>query len=231
MLKGILKISMIMCLGCQSTSNNDVFVDVKTTPIVVASEKTQDVNYKVRVEIVLAGEDIGAYPELFETFIKSVQEWANVIPIEAIIMVPEIGNSVTTQDIRNERDGVVRVNFSHNILSNNNNDDNNLGIWYPSTRIICLDLDDMYKDNIFNEDLARAVSLHELGHMFGLPHIGNAGELIIEVGDITVTSGAELMMMHPTIPKDLKNIVISKMEADLARRYMTTAFLLDSQDF
>ena len=144
-------------------------------------------------------------------------------------MVPEEGSTVTASDIRKERRGVVMVNFTHNIPSKEN--ENNLGIWFPNVRVMNLDLDDMYIEDIFNTDLARAVSLHEIGHMFGLPHIGNTGELNVQVGDLIVPQGAEFMMMHPQIPSNTKDVVISRMEADYAKRYLLTVFSYDAQNF
>lgn len=230
MLKRILVIGLafvVLNLGCQSVPG-EVLTDVKTTPTVIAGRQDEEA-YKVRVEIVLSYADVQAYPELFQAYVGALQEWANVLPVEFIVMVPEEGSTVTTSDIRRERRGVVMVNFTHNIPSKE--DQNNLGIWFPKVRVMNLDLDDMYIGGIFNASLARAVSLHELGHMFGLPHIGNTGELNIQVGDLTVNHGAEFMMMHPQIPGKTENVVISRMEAEYAKRYLLTVFSYDAQNF
>lgn len=233
MLKGILTASMtflVLSLGCQSIPDKVLAEpNGQAIPTVIAGQQDQDIAYKVRVELVFSEADVKAYPELFQAFIGALQEWANVIPVEAIMMVPEKGSTVTTEDLRRERYGIAMVNFTHNIPSKDKQ--NNLGVWFSNVRVINLDLDDMYPNDIFDVDMARAVSLHELGHMFGLPHIGNRGELDIKVGDLTVASGAESMLMHLEIPSDLKHVAISKMEMEYARRYLLTVFSDQVQNF
>lgn len=227
MLKCIL-VAIVLSLGCQSPQH-DVLTDVQTTPTVIAGRQDQDVEFRIRVEIVLSYADVQAYTELFQAYVGALQEWANVVPVEFIVMVPEKDSPVTATDIRKERRGVVIVNFTHNIPSKD--DENNLGIWFPNVRVMNLDLEDMYFGGVFNVDMARAVSLHEIGHMFGLPHIGNTGELNVKVGDLIVPHGAEFMMMHPQIPSNTKNVVISRMEAEYAKRYLLTVFAYDVQNF
>jgi predicted Zn-dependent protease len=202
------------------TTHSEVLPDVKPSPMIIAGKQDQDLEYKVRVEFVFSADDVKAYPELFKAFTGAIQEWANVLPIEAVIIVPK--DDVSVVDIRNDRRGVTMVIFTRNIPSKDK--ENNLGVWFYSTATINLDLNDIYPNETFDIDLARAVSLHELGHMFGLPHIGNSGDMNIQAGDLIIKSGAENMMMNPELPADAKSVVISKMEAEYARRYILTVF-------
>ena len=175
---------------------------------------------KTRIEFVFLADDVKTYPDLFETFVLAVQEWAEVVPIEVMVMVPDEDGPVTETDIKRTRHGVILVNFTNNIPSDFGDDDNKLGIWYPTPRILNLDLDDMYKDNVFRKDMARAVSLHEIGHVLGLPHIGNKNSTDILDGDLVIESGAENMLMHPFIPTDYENVKISNLEIAFVRRYL-----------
>jgi len=92
-----------------------------------------------------------------------------------------------------------------------------LGLWEPNNNRMLLDADTLEAD----PDLAYSVCLHELGHMFGVPHVvgytqsAPTGFLVLEEG-----IDARSYVMYPHNVKDQKQDKLSPVEITMAQQYI-----------
>ena len=170
-------------------------------------------NMHTRVEFVISAKEKLNYPVITRSFTEAVTEWSKYLPIEVAIY--------TTPNGRINRDGVIRVEFS-NIDGKYNSLDNSggiLGRWQAGkTRRLQLDSEDLNG----KPETARKVALHELGHVFGLPHILNKGDDQAHTGDIMLADDAipSSYLMYPSVSMNQHGV--SELEIDRARTYIQT---------
>lgn len=92
-----------------------------------------------------------------------------------------------------------------------------LGIWDPFAKQVLLDADLLEN----NPELAYSVALHELGHMFGLPHLvdmatpATSGWIIVPPGE-----DATSYVMYPRYVSGHGQNVLSQLEIDIARHHL-----------
>jgi hypothetical protein len=92
-----------------------------------------------------------------------------------------------------------------------------LGIWNPFAKSVIIDADLLEND----AELAYSVALHELGHMFGLPHLvdiytpATSGWIIVPDGQ-----EAKSYVMYPTYLMDQKQNQLSALEIGIAKHHL-----------
>ena len=222
MLKNTLLSCMLALLvvnGCScSTMPVEDLAELSLNAPILVSEQLKNNGAVVRVEFALSLEDKNDYPEAFEAFIEAAKEWVLVAPVEIAIIIPTEGQE-TVWSIIGKRPGVLLLDFAPTI-KNTDNDDDLLGTFSWNANTLRLDMGDFYQDGVFNADLAKAVAMHELGHMFGLTHISNSGDGRVEPGGLIVDHGAEKLMMHWSIPTNYVGLKISAVELEYALAYI-----------
>lgn len=207
-------ITLVGC-GCVSDDAGLGQSDDKAPGLVSEELKNNTETALIRVEFVLSLDDKEKYPEAFDAFMEAAGEWAKVLPIEIMMFVPTEGSSVANIVIA--RPGIVILDFVENI--NAPEDTNWLGTFSWATRMLRIDMGDMYSPH-FNSTKAKSVSMHELGHMFGLTHIYNSGDLNADPGSIIVSEGAESLLMAPALSIKNFGAEISDIEAEFALKYV-----------
>jgi len=218
MLKMYALVAFIVLLGgCGCVSTVDSTTKTNSGAPVLVSENLNSNMPAVRVEFVLSRLDRDAYPEAYESFLLAMGEWAAAAPLELVVFVPQAGADTTVASIMRDRPGIILLDFIDEIRAPEGK--NFLGTFSWTARKLQMDMGDFYKPE-FRPDMAKAVALHELGHMFGLTHFYNAGDLEATAGSFIVPEGAETMMMSPNIPRDHSEIGISEVERKQAVKYI-----------
>lgn len=166
-----------------------------------------DVFY-INFEIIALEEQVESYPKTWEMFNEAMNEWAQRIPVRWKILTPEV-------DILSlyNHNGVIVVQ-----LGDLQNDEYGypaglLGLWDPYMKSILLDAERLES----NEDQAFNVSLHEIGHMFGLPHIAEHDEHAF-TGWLVLPEGksGKNYVMYPRASVHPKRKSLSLAEIDIA---------------
>jgi hypothetical protein len=204
--------------GCSGTSVMSEFVPGNDEAPIIVLENLKN-KASLRIEFVLSLADKEEYPEAYAAFMGALAEWAAVTPVEFIVFVPNVEDQMAMGKLISERPGILILDFAPEIRAPD--EENYLGTFSWSSRTLRLDMSDFYKKG-FNPDMAKAVSLHELGHMFGLTHFYNSRSLKAKAGSFIVKEGAEFMMMAPFLPRDYASVKISQVELDRALIYIDT---------
>lgn len=210
-----LVVSLLLGYGCvtptiDSPTSND------QGPTLVSKDLKDNVAL-VRVEFVLSLEDKEKYPEAFEAFKSAVREWVEVVPVEISILIPKKDSDMTVASVVRARRGAIVLDFTSTIWAPAGV--NYLGTFSWHGNKLQLDMGDFYKPE-FNFDLAKVVAMHELGHVFGLTHVYNTGDLRATPGSLIVLSGADKMLMFPSLPRGYEDLKISEAEIEYAIQYV-----------
>ena len=189
------------------------------TPTLQSPPQTSD--YRVRVEFILPEEQIQEFPSVAMAFYDAVSEWAKLIPID-----PVISTSKIDLDHRGVRDGrwdepdVIKVRIV-DLQTYLWSSPEMIGVWFPSSRQLFLD-SDFLSDPAFPQR-ARATAMHELGHVFGLPHVVSRRQIDkVRLGDITLLpeNKPELYTMYHTLTSENVMAVPSALEIQIAKNYI-----------
>lgn len=174
----------------------------------------------VSVEFSLSIQDLQEHPFLVNSFNAAVAEWATHLPIRTTFyfegVLPIIGTSIY-------RNNAIRIGFVDLQSSGYQFDDAIIGIWLPSQSSVLFDLDYFQK----NPGKLYSVALHELGHVFGLPHIinkhdlGSTGYLVLQEGDATD------LVMYPVSFLEKPQNELSDVEIDFASHQVMFIFSLN----
>lgn len=187
-------ITLALLAGCHSQSTK--LPEISADTIVTQENATE---YKIRLEFYIAQEDVDEYPDLVQSFGWALEQWSEVLPIEALVFF---------DDIILSRPSVVTVDFS------NAESDNILGVWFDKPNRIIF----FTKHLIGHNQLTNAVCLHELGHLFGLPHILYPLDARAPAGSI-IADNAETYFMFPQLDDDAPT-KISALEQKIALNYV-----------
>ncbi len=235
-----MKPSVLLCLACVACQSRPEPVDYGfyasefyINGLPTASEEfnagannsiSEGDKFYVAVEVVLHAEQAAKYPVTHEALQMALDEWAKHLPIRLTVYIEDSTPPVPMQpfmwfgtpDYIN-RYGVVEILMDDIQGAPYNRSLGILGLWLPDAKQILLDADTLEA----NPDMAYSVTLHELGHMFGLPHLvgftepAYTGTLVVPIAE-----DAESYVMYPTnIPGKLQQ-TLSQLEIDLARHYV-----------
>jgi hypothetical protein len=180
-------------------------------------------NVYVSVEFSIDIQDFKQHTYFVNAFNAAVVEWAKHIPIRTTfyfdgLIVPffPIGSPV-------DRLNIIRIVFADLQGKPYNFAKNIIGMWSPGRRSILFDTDYFQK----NPEEIYSVALHELGHLFGLPHIvnkhelGYTGYLVLAEGDATD------YVMYPAAFTNKPQDQLSELEIHYARHQVMYIFSLD----
>jgi len=180
-----------------------------------------DIGYKVRMNFVTFESDVDQHPETNKQFQRALDTWADRLPLEAALF-QEGHMTVLTLLVGTDIDVSldphnIKVRFTNIHAPPYSMPDDNVGAFNHHTKELILD-DILEKD----PDMAYAVSLHELGHVFGLPHIIGQKEFFGMTGNIVLSENMnpKSYLMYPEVSEENKCGNISNLEVDLATKYI-----------
>jgi len=170
--------------------------------------------YLVRVNFVLFTQEIAQAPVTSQAFQNALGEWADVLPIEcAVFLEPPATFPFNLDSMANQR-GVIRVRIVDIHAPPYNQPFEILGFWDWGQNLLALDRMTLELD----AEMAHVVALHELGHVFGLPHFLNIGAQIGSTGSYMIPAefDARELIMFPVVGNRNKSSKLTKLEATLA---------------
>jgi hypothetical protein len=158
--------------------------------------------YKIRVEFVLPIEYKTKYPFIARAFEDAVAEWARHIPIDPVFIPNRVYG----------RPRVIDVHIVPNPVPGSP-----LGLYYPTMKTLFLN-----SISLLDYDDAYDVALHEIGHAFGLKHVGDL-EMVgggILTGDVVIVGDPKEYLMYPYYSPENEGAGISDLDIELAREYL-----------
>lgn len=204
----------VMAMGLFLSCNTTSFLDLNYNKSVGRQITPIKDEYGVNIEFLIYNSEQKKSPVIIDAFMDAIGEWSKHIPIRAMIyfenepIIPKLLRDSTAY-----RSGVIRIIVSDLQKAPYNADTGVIAFWDSSKGRILFDLD------YFQENPAKAysVALHELGHMFGVPHFINAEEdgytsYII----VPSTAQAQDYVMYPTSFTDRPQVTLSWMEIKIA---------------
>lgn len=210
----------ISCLLVALTSGLALSYGGQESPLPVQTPPPQVTDYKVRIEFVLAEEQIREYPSVALGFYRALADWAKLVPIDAVVTTSKIISSKGDRDGTWNDPSVIKVKIV-DIQTFMWSSENMIGVWFGNSNQLFLDAD--FLSDPTAPWRAHATAMHELGHVFSVPHIvDRSAKNGIVPGDITLPSEMrpELYIMYPIMTKDNVMAVPSQLEIDLARDYV-----------
>ncbi|MCV0439714.1 MAG: hypothetical protein K5880_13895 [Hydrogenophaga sp.] len=182
----------------------------EATNVAPAAPELAD-SFYVNFEIIVFQHEIDQYPVVWENLQKAIDEWSSHLPIRWIIFFEDSSNDFSILG----RIGAIEIRMADMQAAPYHLSDNLLGMWQPHRGRILLDADYLEQ----NPEKAYSVSLHEMGHMFGLPHIIGFSEMG-HTGFIVLPEGhdATNYVMYPRSIVDKPQKSLSPIEIKLARQ-------------
>ena len=167
--------------------------------------------FYVNFEIIVFQHEIDQYPVAWENLQKAINEWSSHLPIRWIIFHEDDSNAFSILD----RVGAIEIRLADIQDVPYNLSDNLIGLWQPHRGRILLDADALE----INPERAYSVALHELGHMFGVPHIIGFSEMG-HTGFVVLPEGhdATNYVMYPRAVQEHPQKELSPIEIKLARQ-------------
>lgn len=198
-------------LSCRATNS----CVIKYSKIKSGIQETPAVDFSVNVEFLIYTTDQRKSPVVINAFIDAVTEWSKHIPIRATFYFEnEPSIWALGQKITADRVGIIRIVVADLQKPPYNTDPNVIGLWSSSRNRLLFDVD--FFEN--NPTKAYAVALHELGHMFGLPHFIGSDEFgYTSYIVVPSTEDAQNYVMYPSSIKDKSQDILSPIEIEIAK--------------
>lgn len=198
-------------LACASCPSPDDIVDLYE-PTVSASSSVNTTPYPffVNFEIVVFRDQITQYPDIWAGCEHALQEWSTYVPVRWVIFKEEPDKILSMRG----RTRIIELHLDDLQGPGYGLPDGMIGLWRPHIRHIVLDADFLAG----RKDKSYSVMLHEVGHMFGLPHIinfsemGHTGTLVT-----TILDDATRYVMYPNAMPGRDQKFLSDFEIDIAR--------------
>lgn len=208
----------VLMMAC--TTPKQVEPEILSTVVQQQTEVSDEPDsYLVRINFVVFEQEAAKYPKCAVAFGKALDEWVANLPIECAVFIEEPGlfafMPFGPAMISNQR-GIVRVHFADLTTPPYNRPSGILGYWDWGNNELVLNSLILELD----EDRAYMVALHELGHVFGLPHFVNEKDMGATTGTYVIpdTHDARKLVMFP-ISSDLnKCSKLTKLEIALAEK-------------
>lgn len=175
--------------------------------------------FYVNIEFIAYKVQIDKYPKTWVQVQNALEEWKKHLPINVKIYVEDLEhvNQFGFVDVYHDRPRVTSI-----MLANLQSPE--MGSLYPSI----VGLWDCEKNQVMfdadvleaHDSVAFSVALHELGHMFGLPHIMNVGEDAL-TGFILLPTDvdAKRFVMYPQVTEEYQK-ELSPIEVDIALNHI-----------
>jgi len=180
-------------------------------------------NVYVSVEFALDIKDFKRHTYFVNAFNAAVAEWAKHIPIRTTFYFDGLTIPFIPMPTSMNRLNVISIVFADLQDKPYNYEEKIIGMWSPGRRSILFDVDYFQK----NPEEIYSVALHELGHLFGLPHIvnrnepGYTGYLVLANGDATD------YVMYPAAFTNKPQDQLSELEIQYARHQVMYILSLD----
>jgi hypothetical protein len=208
----------IFMMACTSPQNAEP--EILPIPTVEAeSALTEPDAYLVRINFVLFEEEISKSPNTTKAFHDALYTWTRSISIETAVFIEEPSDFPFMPfgpGMLSNRPGVIRVHIADIHAPPYNQPPLLLGFWsWLDNELV---LDRVLLEN--NPDRAYMVALHELGHVFGLPHFANVRDTEANTGFYIIPENfdAKKLVMHPIASESNKNSKLTKLEIEIAQK-------------
>ncbi len=161
-------------------------------------------DFYVRINLKVRKQETEQYPQMWAAMQRALEEWSLHIPVHFKVHVLSVHARAKGIAIRLTDLASTEFRLS----------DDFLGIWYVKNGVGFIGLDDKLEDY---PELAFSTSLHELGHMLGLPHL-TGREDTSYTGWILLPPGvdAENYVMYPRRVPGKPQSQLSEVEIELA---------------
>jgi hypothetical protein len=224
-LLSVLACLMLTCCTATTYDDNKVVAGQFTGQTVVKKivpESAEAEEYLVRVDFVLFSHEIVKHPLKVKKFMEAVSIWTDALPISVSVYIENTGffpwmnvGPNLPQSIPN----AIYVRFV-DISDYSWYAPGLIGAWRWTENSIYLEAETDFP----NEDVFKALALHELGHVLGLPHVVNIGGV---TGDIMIDfeSIANTYIMYPRLSSMNAKAEPSEIEVSIAKRYILNMML------
>lgn len=173
-------------------------------------------DYTVDIHLLFLAEEANKLPTTYAAFLHATSIWAQYVPVNFVFHFDtsykknKEGHLITPPRL-------IRVRFA-SLEKLIGASPSMLGIWLATARRL-------YLDDELESDYRRAVSvsMHEIGHLFGIPHVVGNGDLFVPTltGDIRVDGSSRMWLMFPFEVKGNEHRwKPTPLEIQLAQRYI-----------
>jgi len=169
---------------------------------------TED-NFYVRIQLLVFAEQEQRYPIIFKSLYAALTEWESLVPVRF-----DVFQDVTYPNAR-LRYGIIQIHVTDLQSIELQKHHKTIGLWDPENLRIYLDADRLHDKPL----LVYSTIMHEMGHMFGLPHVTNRSDN--GYTGFIIMERSEDRLMYPA-----SNSVgiLSDAEIDIARHYVKYIF-------
>ena len=170
-------------------------------------------SFYVSIDLIVFQKEIDRYPETWENFNAAIQEWSQHVPVRWVVFNEDHDLPYSLKG----RIHAIEVHLADLQGISYGMPDELLGLWDSGRSRILLDADSLEN----NPNQAYSVSLHEIGHMLGVPHVvgfddvGNTGFVVLPKG-----YDAPSFVMYPHAVKGQPKKALSTLEIGFAFHHL-----------
>jgi len=217
---------LVLCVACrgpeseptETTKSNLIGPPAPADEGTALNSILDENKFYVSVEIVFHAKQAMKYPQTNIALAMALEEWRSHLPVRLSVMVEDPSPvaavfGFTSYSYLN-RYGIIEILMDDIQAPPYNQPFGVLGLWMPNENRILLDADTLEQD----PQMAYSTALHELGHMFGLPHFVGMEEPVYS-GHIVLPADvdAQAYVMYPQQVTGKPQTVLSEIEIELAR--------------